>query len=494
MDSCDLIIIGAGVAGLSAALEAVRVCPKCEVVVLSKSDFSMSNSHFAQGGIAAVFDRVNDSIEKHFNDTLLAGGGLGNPAMIETLVMQAPNRILDLIANGVDFDTESDGALALGLEGGHSANRIVHQKDHTGKSLIDNLLHRAKQHPRIQLLKNQHGLRLIKDAQGNCAGIWVWNGKEVKGYTAKSVLLATGGCGQLFRFTTNPAVATGDGLAMASYMGASISGLAYMQFHPTALYAKNENPLFLISEAVRGAGAYLVNHHGERFVFKLDDRGELATRDVVSKAITGELKTSAYPYVFLDARHFKHGFFKSSFPLIYSKLKQRRIDPETDLIPVCPAAHYLCGGIDVDKYGRTNVPGLFALGECANSGLQGKNRLASNALSEALVFAKYVAEEMCVFANERVQKPDLILGDKPSVSNEKSSVSSYKKELLYKATDCLSYEDNHFLLQKAGVDLQELYKAFSSKKCVSIQDWIFRDLVWVANLMCMQRFIMPNEK
>ncbi|MBU1297732.1 MAG: L-aspartate oxidase [Bacteroidetes bacterium] len=390
----DYLVIGSGIAGLSYAL---YVAEFGKVAIITKKAKAESNTNYAQGGIASVL-APDDSFNLHIQDTLEAGSGLCHKDAVEILVTEGPQRLRELIDVGVQFTAEH-GHLDLGREGGHSRNRIVHAKDLTGREIERALLHRIAEHPNIQVFENhlaidlitQHhlGLGIDKDRPINCWGAYVLdvNINEVKKFIAGITLLSTGGLGHVYLHTTNPSIATGDGVAMAYRAGAYIGNMEFIQFHPTTLYDSG-SPAFLISEAVRGFGAYLRTKDGERFMHKYDSRNELAPRDIVARAIDTELKKRGDEYVNLDLRHLPPDDVKSKFPYIYiTCLEKYKIDITKELIPVVPAAHYSCGGVITDVFGKTNVHGLLACGEAAMTGVHGANRLASNSLLEAIVFS-----------------------------------------------------------------------------------------------------------
>lgn len=400
MERTDILVIGSGISGLFFALKTIMKRPDLSITVMTKSEADNSNTRFAQGGLAVVTNHLNDSFENHVEDTIRAGGGLGNREVIEMVVRQAPERLKELLDFEVTFDKNNNGEWNLGLEGGHSQPRILHHKDISGLEIQQKMLRQIRKHPNVSLKENCVVLDLIsqeRDETNPCGGAVFYNKKTKKTETivAKAVVLSTGGCGQVFQYTTNPLVATGDGVAMAYRLGAEIADMQYIQFHPTALYEQDKNPYFLISEAVRGFGAYIVNDAGERFVFKQDPRGELATRDIVTRAIGNELTASGKSHVYIDCRHLDYYSFYKHFPTITDYCKNAGIDIRQDLIPVVPVAHYQCGGIKVDKDARTSVDQLFAVGECSCTGLHGKNRLASNSLLEALVYAHQCAMYLC---------------------------------------------------------------------------------------------------
>lgn len=387
MPVADVLVVGSGIAGLSAAIKIAKRFPDRNVCVLTKSAAADSNTQYAQGGISVVADRVNDSLESHIEDTIRAGDGLCNEEVVRMVVSQASERLQDLISYGVRFDRDRDGSLSLGREGGHQHKRIVHCKDATGAGISAALLAQLTTLRNISLLTNHIVIDLLTD-ENVCHGVLAIDrttGKLEK-FVARATILATGGVGQLYSVTTNPHVATGDGIAVAARAGAKISSMEFIQFHPTALSYPGTNPCFLISEAVRGHGAHLINDLGERFMFKYHPEGELACRDIVARAIATEIQSGDRNEVFLDCTDIAHEF-PDKFPNIYQKCSALGLDLYFNPIPVVPAAHYLCGGIEVDLNSKTSIENLYACGECANTGLHGANRLASNSLLEAMVFA-----------------------------------------------------------------------------------------------------------
>jgi L-aspartate oxidase len=391
----DFIVIGSGVAGLSYAL---HVADHGTVAIITKKESVESNTNYAQGGIAAVMDGT-DSAESHIEDTLIAGAGLCDPDAVEIVVREGPERVRELMEMGAEF-TRQNGRLHLGREGGHSANRIVHAADTTGREIERALLHRVRTHPNIQVFEyhfavelitehhlGQHVTRLRPDI--HCYGVYVLDERadQVMVFLAKVVMLASGGSGQVYLHTTNPSVATGDGVAMAYRAKARVANMEFVQFHPTSLYHPDAGS-FLISEAVRGEGGLLYNQAGHRFMPEYDHRAELAPRDIVARAIDDQLKQRGDDYVLLDISHKPADEVRSHFPNIHETCLKYGIDITQQPIPVVPAAHYQCGGVLVDRYSRTSMAGLFASGEVSYTGLHGANRLASNSLLEALVYSQ----------------------------------------------------------------------------------------------------------
>ena len=409
MAAYDVIILGSGLAGLYAALCLDRKDNPLSVLMLSKQTTDISSSSLAQGGVAVVLEQDNvlgtaddDSFALHLEDTLAAGNYTNDVAAAETLVREGPGDVRRVMALGVEFDRTPAGELEKTLEGGHSRRRIVHRADQTGKEMVDKLLPHVRALPNITLLEGTTACAVKKTgslvAGGDYFVIDAIAGETPMRFACRYLLLATGGIGQVYRHTTNPAVATGDGIRLAYELGAQIRHLSYVQFHPTAFDAPGEQEQFLISEAVRGEGAFLLNGREERFMHLYDPRLELAPRNVVSKAILLEQKRTGSGKFYLDIRRRGRAFIEGRFPGIFAACRARGVDMAVDLIPVYPCQHYLMGGVHVDLHSRTNIPGLYAAGECAHTGLHGGNRLASNSLPEALVFGRRAAADILVNA------------------------------------------------------------------------------------------------
>ncbi|EER9654066.1 TPA: L-aspartate oxidase [Escherichia coli] len=399
--SCDVLIIGSGAAGLSLAL---RLADQHQVIVLSKGPVTEGSTFYAQGGIAAVFDET-DSIDSHVEDTLIAGAGICDRHAVEFVASNARSCVQWLIDQGVLFDTHvqpnGEESYHLTREGGHSHRRILHAADATGREVQSTLVSKAQNHPNIRVLERSNAVDLIvSDKIGlpgtrRVVGAWVWNrNKEtVETCHAKAVVLATGGASKVYQYTTNPDISSGDGIAMAWRAGCRVANLEFNQFHPTALYhpqARN----FLLTEALRGEGAYLKRPDGTRFMPDFDERGELAPRDIVARAIDHEMKRLGADCMFLDISHKPADFIRQHFPMIYEKLLGLGIDLTQEPVPIVPAAHYTCGGVMVDDHGRTDVEGLYAIGEVSYTGLHGANRMASNSLLECLVYGWSAAEDI----------------------------------------------------------------------------------------------------
>jgi len=411
----DVIILGSGLAGLYAALCLSKEKNKNppSVLMLSKQAPDVSGSSLAQGGVAAVLElddngAADDSFALHREDTLIAGNYINDVEAVEILVREGPEDVRRVMELGVEFDRTPGGDLAKTLEGGHSRRRIVHRADQTGKEMVDKLLPRVRELPNVTLLESATAYAAEKTG-----GMFIVDAlidETPARFACRYLLLATGGIGQVYSHTTNPAVCTGDGIRLAYELGAEVKNLSYVQFHPTAFNSPGEQEQFLISEAVRGEGAALLNCHGERFMHLYDPRLELAPRDVVSRAILQEQKRTGSDKFFLDIRHKERGFIENRFPGIFAACKARGVDMAAEPIPVYPCQHYHMGGVHVDLHSRTSVPGLYAAGECAHTGLHGGNRLASNSLPEALVFGRRAAADIlnnaeCLMLNAEFSEP-----------------------------------------------------------------------------------------
>ena len=401
MKQTDFLVIGSGIGGLTYALKIARRFPDKKILVITKAAADETNTKYAQGGIAVVNDLEHDSFEKHIDDTLIAGDGLCNEKVVEIVVKEGPERVNEIIEWGARFDKEEDGDYKRGKEGGHSAFRILHHKDVTGKEMERALIDSVALQKNIEFIKHcfvvdiitQHHLGyLVNKATPDveCYGVYVLNleTNKIEKILARTTLLATGGNGQVYRTTTNPSIATGDGVAMVYRAKGRVENMEFIQFHPTALYEPGvKGQAFLITEAVRGDGGILRNKNGEAFMERYDERKDLAPRDIVARAIDNEMKRTGTEQVWLDCRHFDKEKFIEHFPNIYEKCLSIGIDITKHMIPVSPAAHYSCGGIKTDEWGRSSIRNLYACGECASTGLHGANRLASNSLLEAMVFA-----------------------------------------------------------------------------------------------------------
>jgi L-aspartate oxidase len=406
----DVLIIGGGVAGMSLAIYLAEQRKDLHITLLTKTNKTESNTSYAQGGVAAVWDHKIDNYEKHIADTLDAGDGLCDPEVVKIVVEEGPKRVQEIIDWGARFDKNDQGNYDLGKEGGHTENRILHYKDITGWEIQRSLIEKTKLYDNIHIHENyfavniitQHHLgrnvtRLTPDIE--CYGVYVLdlNTKNIETIVARNTVIATGGAGQVYKATTNPVIATGDGIAMVYRAKGRVANMEFIQFHPTSLFnPAGDNPSFLVSEAVRGFGGILRSKDGEEFMIKYDARKSLAPRDIVARAIDNEMKIRGSEHMYLDCTHLDKDKFYDHFPNIYDKCVSIGIDPMKSYIPVVPACHYICGGILVDTNGLTSIQKLYAAGECTNTGLHGSNRLASNSLLEGLVYGKRIADHIAV--------------------------------------------------------------------------------------------------
>ena len=503
----DVLVIGSGIAGLFAAL---RVSEYADVVLITKKEKSDSNTNYAQGGIAAVIDS-HDSFEDHIKDTLIAGAGLCNREMVELMVKEGPFRIQDLIKIGAHF-TEKNGKLDLAKEGGHSTHRIVHAEDLTGKEVECSLINAVNERGNIEFIENALAIDLLTEHNvnrlrnhpldnRNCWGSYVLDGrtKSVIKISSKATILASGGIGHVYLHTTNPAIATGDGFAIAYRAGASIGNMEFIQFHPTALFSAGEtnkfqSPSFLISEAVRGFGGILRTKDGNTFMLKYDERQELAPRDIVARAIDNELKKRGDEFVYLDITHKKPDEIIEHFPNIYRECLKRGIDITKDYIPVVPAAHYACGGIVVDEHARSSLKGLYACGEVTMTGVHGANRLASNSLLEAIVFAERAAQNIKIrlqsFSEHIPDIPDW--DDSGALSaDEKILITHSLNEIKQIMWDYVGIVRSNLRLERAAkrihnifIETEELYKKTK----------VFEQLLELRNIVTCAHMIVKSAK
>jgi L-aspartate oxidase len=499
----DFLVIGSGIAGLTYAIKVAEACPDKKVLVVTKSNADETNTKYAQGGIAVVNDLENDSFDKHIEDTLIAGDGLCNEEIVEIVVKEGALRVNEIIEWGAQFDKEKDGDYSLGKEGGHSEHRILHHKDVTGAEMERALLETIRRSSNITLVNHyfvvdiitQHHLGFLvtkstPDVQ--CYGVYALNLKTntIEIIQATITLLAAGGNGQVYRTTTNPVIASGDGVAMVYRAKGRIENMEFIQFHPTALYqAGQKGQAFLITEAVRGDGGILRNHKGEAFMEHYDERKDLAPRDIVARAIDSEMKISGTEHVWLDCKHMDIEKFIHHFPNIYEKCKSLGIDVAQHMIPVAPAAHYSCGGIKTDEWGRTSIKHLYAAGECASTGLHGANRLASNSLLEAMVFAhrSYMdaVESMKQLSSDKTLLPEWNARG-TSQPKEMILITQSLKELQQVMSDYVGIVRNDKRLQRAmrRLDLlweetEELYRSSS----ISPQIMELRNMITVGYLI-----------
>ncbi len=491
----DYLVIGSGVAGLSFAVE---VAAHGTVAIVTKKESAESNTNYAQGGIAAVMS-LEDTFEQHIEDTLIAGAGLCNREVVEIVVTEGPARVRALMEMGAAF-TRHEGTLDLGREGGHSVNRIVHAADYTGREVERALLSQVRNHPNITVFEYHFALELITEhhlgqvvtrmrPDVHCYGAYVFDEHEeaVEVVLAKVTMLAAGGAGQVYQHSTNPSVATGDGVAMAYRAKARVANMEFIQFHPTSLYHPEANS-FLISEAVRGEGGLLFNQAGHRFMPDYDERAELAPRDIVARAIDDQLKQSGEPYVLLDISHRPKDRILKHFPTIAAKCEAFGIDITKDPIPVVPAAHYMCGGVVTDPIGQTSIAGLFACGEVTCTGLHGANRLASNSLLEALVFSHRAIEPAIAYA-QQVTIPDGIPAWDDSGTKRPQEwilISHNRVELQRIMWDYVGIVRSNLRLERAARRLRLLYEEtedFYARSRVSVPLCELRNMIAVAHLI-----------
>jgi len=464
MTQTNYLIFGSGVAGLTFAIKIATHFPQKNIVIVTKSNEAESNTKYAQGGIAVVLNQIEDNFQKHIDDTLKCGDGLCVKAVVEKVVKEGPKCVHELIDWGTRFDKDETGGFDLGKEGGHSSHRVIHHKDQTGFEIERAILKQAHLQKNITLLDYHFGLDLIVK-NNSCFGATVLNEKtnEISTYLADYVLLATGGIGQIYGHTTNPSIATGDGIAMAIRAKATVKDMEFIQFHPTALYNPELKSTFLISEAVRGFGAILRDKNGRRFMFDYDVRGELASRDIVSQSIENELKKSGDDCVFLDCTHLDTMAFKKHFPMIYERCKDLTILIERDWIPVIPAQHYVCGGIKVDGNGETTIQNLFACGECSYTGLHGANRLASNSLLEALVYADSIFNFL---STKTASMPKFIPLNCNYKFNKKGSIKlNHVEEIVYEIQEMMR---KNVGIIRNNEDLETTFKILSNLQHVLV--------------------------
>ena len=502
MIKTDFLVIGSGIAGLTYALKVAQHFPEKKVTVITKTQTDETNTKYAQGGIAGVWDNEKDSFDKHIEDTLIAGDGLCNEHVVEIVVIEGVERIRELIEWGARFDKEPDGDYALGKEGGHSEYRILHHKDVTGKEMERALVETVNKQKNIEILKHcfvldlitQHHLGLLvtkATPDVECYGVYALNlqTNNIEKIAAKITLLATGGNGQMYRTTTNPSIATGDGVSMVHRAKGRIENMEFIQFHPTALYEVGVlGQAFLITEAVRGDGGILRNKNGEAFMERYDQRKDLAPRDIVARAIDSEMKITGTEHVFMDCRHMNKEKFIHHFPNIYEKCMGMGIDVTKHMIPVAPAAHYSCGGIKTDEWGRTSIRFLYAAGECACTGLHGANRLASNSLLEAMVFGHRCYEDAIQKIEQAIIKENLPDWNAAGTSSPKEMIliTQSLKELQLLMSDYVGIVRTNTRLQRAmkRLDLlweetEQLYEATT----VSPQLCELRNMITVAYLV-----------
>lgn len=506
----DVLVIGTGIAGLSYAVRLAEIAPTANIIMISKRDLLESNTKYAQGGIAVVSDFFKDSYEEHVRDTMSASGNTSKQNVVDFVVREGPARVKELMAWGAQFDTQGN-KLHLGKEGGHSAERIVHYKDQSGLHIQNALISKARSFDNITFFENHSLVDLITDHhipnpnQRRCYGAYVISksDEEIVKITAQLTILSTGGAGQVYAHTTNPNAATGDGLGAAYRAKVHIENLHFVQFHPTALFPKIEGNTFLITEAIRGAGAILRNHMGEAFMVHYDKRKELAPRDIVSRAIYSQMKKYNQLHVFLDATQIDLKKLQREFPTILTNCRKAGIDITTDYIPVLPAAHYICGGIDVNEYAQSNLESLYAIGECSHTGLHGANRLASNSLLEALVFASRAALDSARKLSGNLV-PSSFFESIPDwtgtedVSNQKTTqIHELRTSLQQIMSAHVGIIKSGKSLTKAEKELHNVYvatKELYQQNKLTPQLTTLRNLVSVAYLMIKQAQKYPKNK
>jgi len=470
----DVLVIGTGISGLTYAIYVAENNPNISLVLLSKSDLKEGNTRYAQGGIAVVSNFKKDSFDKHVADTLIAGAGTCDPEVVKFVIEEGHERVTELMNWGAQFD-KKEKKLDLAKEAGHSENRIVHYKDQTGQHIQEALIEKIKTYPNIELLEQHTLVDLItdhhsKEKANRCYGAYVISQKEEKIFkiTAKITVLSTGGAGSLYAHSTNPKIATGDGLGAAYRARVRMAGLPYVQFHPTALYPQVNGNTFLITEAVRGAGAKLYNSKGERFMLKTDPRAELAPRDIVARGIQREIEQQSEGFVWLDGSEIEMKQWKEHFPTILETCKDLDIKLPKERIPVVPAAHYFCGGIKVNQHSESQLKGLYAIGECSATGLHGANRLASNSLLESLVFAQRAAQDTLEALKQELPSSSFYeaipkwKGDAYSNSIEIEAIKKYRKALQEIMTLYVGIFKTNEGLLLAEKRIDKIYKAVTA--------------------------------
>jgi len=495
----DFLVIGSGIAGMSFAL---KVADKGKVAILCKSSLEEANTSYAQGGIASVMKQT-DNFEKHIQDTIIAGDNICDRDVVEKVVKEAPVQIKELISWGVDFDKDDKGNFDLHREGGHSEFRILHHKDTTGSEIQESLIREVKRHPNIDVFNNHFAIEILtqhhlgqivtRHTPGiECYGAYVLdnNTRNIDTFLAKITLIATGGIGNVYHTTTNPVIATGDGIAMVHRARGIIRDMEFVQFHPTALYHPGERPSFLITEAMRGYGALLRTSDGKEFMLKYDARGALAPRDIVARAIDNEMKNRGDDCVYLDVRHKDAEETKNHFPNIYQHCLDLGIDITKDMIPVAPAAHYLCGGISVDLNGQSTINRLYAAGECSRTGLHGANRLASNSLIEAVVYADAVAKHAVQRLKDYSYKEFPAWDDAgTSLPEENVLITQSVKEVQQIMSTYVGIVRSNLRLQRALSRLEILYRETESlfdRSVVSKEICELRNIISVGYLIIKQ--------
>jgi L-aspartate oxidase len=487
----DFLVIGSGIAGLTFALKAAK---KGKVTIVTKAALDDTNTRYAQGGIAAVFS-APDNFEKHIKDTLVAGGGLCDEEIVNMVVREAPDRIKDLIELGVTFDKNEDGTYDLAREGGHTEYRILHHKDRTGESIQKTLVERVRAEPNIEILEHHYAIEILTQhhlgtvvKRGfpdiKCFGAYIADltNQKVITFLSRITVMATGGMGNVYFTTTNPEVATGDGVSMVYRAKGTIENMEFIQFHPTSLYDPGRRPSFLITEALRGFGAVLKNMAGEKFMKRYDSRESLAPRDIVVRAIDNEMKIWGDDHVWLDCTHLDPDKLKDHFPNVYEHCIDRGIDITRDMIPVVPCAHYCCGGIKVDQFGQSSIDRLYAIGEVSSTGLHGANRLASNSLMEAAVYAHRAALHSGERLGELEFQENIPMWDYKGTTHleEMVLITQSLKELQLIMSNYVGVVRSDIRLERALVRLDILYEeteALFKKSLISQKICELRNLI-----------------
>jgi L-aspartate oxidase len=505
----DFVVIGSGIAGMSFAL---KVADRGKVAVLCKTQLAEANTALAQGGVSSVTNMVVDNYKKHMEDTLIAGDGLNDIKAVEKVVTNAPEQIKQLLEWGVDFDKTPDGKFDLHREGGHSEFRILHHKDSTGAEIQNSLIERVHQHPNIEIFEHHFAIEILTQhhlgqvvthhtPDIECYGVYaldVNNGK-IDTVLGKITMIATGGIGNVYLTSTNPLVATGDGIAMVNRARGLIRDMEFVQFHPTAFYHSGERPSFLITEAMRGYGAVLRNIKGEEFMQKYDERLSLAPRDIVARAIDTEMKIAGSDYVYLDVTHKDAEQTKEHFPTICEKLLSYGIDITKQYIPVAPAAHYLCGGIVVDLDAKTTINRLYAAGECSCTGLHGANRLASNSLIEAIVYADVAAKHALSYFEALTWQHNIPVwnGEGTTFHEEMVLITQSLKEVQQIMSSYVGIVRSNLRLQRALSRLEILFSETESlfgRSVVSREICELRNCINIAYLIIKQAIARKESR
>jgi len=504
----DFLVIGSGIAGISFALKAAQFG---KVALLCKTTLSESNTSYAQGGIASVTYEP-DSFEKHIEDTLIAGDGHCDLAAVEKIIREAPSQIEELLNWGVNFDRDEKGLFDLHREGGHSEHRILHHKDNTGYEIQESLINQVKAHPEIEVFEHYFAIEILTQhhlgqivthhtPDIECYGAYVLNQRtnHIHTFLSKVTLLATGGIGSVYSTSTNPEIATGDGIAMVHRARGIIKDMEFVQFHPTALYHPGERPTFLITEAIRGYGAVLRTQDGKEFMQKYDERGSLAPRDIVSRAIDNEMKLRGQNFVYLDVTRKDPEETKMHFPFIYKKCLELGIDITKDYIPVLPTQHYLCGGIVVDLNARTSINRLYAAGECSCTGLHGANRLASNSLLEAIVYADAAVKDAAKIIDTLTFNESICDWDDEGTSlpEEMVLITQSFREVEQIMSTYVGIVRSNLRLKRALVRLEILYRETENlfeRSVVSREICELRNVISVAYLIIKQALLRKESR